>query len=279
MIAWAQLRAIAGYEFRMHWRRRALLVMILAFVVLTGASILIAGDSLLKPENLDETRYQQVVSAYAIFTAWMPLGVGLALILPVMVADTIPLDRQYGVRDLLDSLPVSRAVYLGGKLVGMWAAVLAGLGIGLTFVALAWTLRVGVFDLSNYVEMALAGAASVAILNGGLGVLLAVGQPTRRRAILVVIGALALFIFVLPTITNNWDLRLSFNSQILNPLRMPIINRYLFNVQAEAGLSVENAALMVPPEMVRDTILAGLAELAIIWALAWSWLRWRSVGQ
>jgi ABC-type transport system involved in multi-copper enzyme maturation permease subunit len=279
MIAWAQLRAIAGYEFRMHWRRRALLVMILAFVVLTGASILIAGGSLLKPENLDETRYQQVVSAYAIFTAWMPLGVGLALILPVMVADTIPLDRQYGVRDLLDSLPVSRAVYLGGKLAGMWAAVLIGLGMSLAFVALAWTLRVGVFDLGSYVEMALVGAAAVAILNGGLGVLLAVGQPTRRRAILVVIGALALFIFVLPAITNNWDLRLSFNGQILNPLRMPIINRYLFNVQAEAGLSIESAALMVPPEMVRDTILAGLAELAAVWALAWGWLRWRDVGR
>lgn len=278
MTSWARLRGIAGYEFRMHWRRRALLVMMLAFVVMTGASILIAGDSLLKPENLDEIRYRQVVSAYAIFTAWMPLGVGLALILPVMVADTIPLDRQYGVRDLLDSLPVSRAVYLGGKLLGMWAAVLIGLGMALAFVALAWMLRVGVFDLGSYVEMALAGAASVAVLNGGLGVLLAVGQPTRRRAILVVIGALALFIFVLPAITNNWDLRLSFNGQILNPLRMPIINRYLFNVQAEAGLSVESAALMVPPEMVRDTILAGLAELAVVWALAWGWLRWRSVG-
>ncbi|HEX2908191.1 MAG TPA: ABC transporter permease subunit [Phototrophicaceae bacterium] len=274
-VALNQLRGMILYEFRMHWRRRPLLIMTLAFTLITVAAVLIAGDSLLKPNDLDVSTYNRVVTAYAIFTTWMPLGIGLVFILPVMVADTIPLDRQHGVRDLLDSLPVSRAVYLTGKLIGTWVAVLIGVGVGLFFCALVWRLRAGAFDVGKFAEMAIFGAGAIAVLNSSLGVLLAVGQPSRRRAIVVVTGFLTLFIFVLPLLMNNWDLRGSFNNETLNPIRIPIINYFMFNVQAEAGLGSNNPALLVSAAVVRDTILVGLVEIAVIWALAWGWLRWR----
>jgi hypothetical protein len=124
--------------------------------------------------------------------------------------------------------------------------------------------------------MAIIGAGSLAIMNGGLGVLVAVGQPSRRRAIVLVIALLAIVLLVLPTFINNWDLRATYGSQISNPVRMPILNRYFFGIQVEAGLTLENPTLNPSPEMVRDTILAGLAEVVTVWVLAWAWLRWRS---
>lgn len=275
-IALAQLRGMMLYEFKMHWRRKVLWVMMLAFMTITVVALLIFIGSIRSKGAAAEEMVRPYVSAYAVLASWMPLSVGLALILPVMVADTIPLDRQYGVRDLLDSLPLSRAVYLTGKLVGAWAAVLAGLFVALTVSALVWLLIAGGFDLGPFAEMALVGAGSLAVMNGGLGVLVAVGQPSRRRAIVLVIALLAIVLLVLPTLINNWDLRATYGSQISNPVRMPILNRYFFGIQVESNLTYDNPTLNPSPELMRDTILAGLAEVVAAWVLAWAWLRWRS---
>lgn len=270
-----QLLGMAQYEFKMHWRRKALLILFVAFVAIMVVSLLIFVGSIRQVGTEAEETFQSYVAAYAVLTAWMPLSVGLALVLPVMVADTIPLDRQYGVRDLLDSLPLPRAVYLTGKLLGMWAAVLAGLFAGLAVAALVWLLSVRAFDARPFLEMAVVGAGSLAVMNGGLGVLVAVGQPSRRRAIVLVVALLAVVLLLLPTFIDNWDLRQTFNSQVLNPVRMPIINRYFFGIQAEAGLSLDNPTLNPSPDLVRDAIVVGLAQVAIVWIVAWVWLRWR----
>lgn len=275
-IALAQLRAMTWYEFKMHWRRKVLWIMMLAFMTITIVSLLIFLGSIRDKGAEAEELVRPYVSAYAVLASWMPLSVGLALILPVMVADSIPLDRQYGVRDLLDSLPVSRAVYLTGKLLGTWAAVLAGLVVSFTISALVWLVSAGGFDLRPFLEMAIVGAGSLAIMNGGLGVLVAFGQPSRRRAVVLVIGLLAVMLLVLPAFINNWDLRQTYGSQIMNPVRVPILNRYFFGIQVEAGLSLDNPTLNPPPALIRDTILAGLAQVAAVWLLAWAWLRWRT---
>ena len=274
-LTWAQLLGMVRYEFKMHWRRRTLAVLLLAFMSITIVSLLIFLGSVQQFGSRAEAAFTPYVSAYAVLAAWMPLSVGLALVLPVMVADTIPLDRQYGVRALLDSLPLPRAVYLAGKLFGLWAALLISLFGTLAITALVWRVSVGAFDARPYLEMGVVGAGALALMNGGLGLLAAVGQPSRRRAIVLLIALLAVFLLALPTFMDNWDLRQTYNSQILNPIRMPIINRYFFGIQIEAGLSVENPVLNPAPELVRDTVLAGFAQVALVWLLAWAWLRWR----
>lgn len=273
--SFAQLRGMIWYEFRMHWRRRTLAVLLLAFMAITIVSVLILSSSLTQMGVTADETFRPYISAYAVLAAWMPLSVGLALVLPVMVADTIPLDRQYHVRDLLDSLPVPRAVYLAGKLFGLWAVLLASLTAALTITALIWLVGVGAFDARAYIEMAVVGAVSLALMNGGLGMLAAVGQPSRRRAIVLLVILLAVVLLALPTFMDNWDLRQTYGSQIMNPVRMPILNRYFFGIQVEAGLSLENSTLNPSPELLRDTVLAGFGQVALVWLLAWLWLRWR----
>ncbi len=273
--SFAQLRGMIWYEFRMHWRRRTLAVLLLAFMAITIVSVLILSSSLTQMGVTADETFRPYISAYAVLAAWMPLSVGLALVLPVMVADTIPLDRQYHVRDLLDSLPVPRAVYLAGKLFGLWAVLLASLAAALTITALIWLVSVGAFDARAYIEMAVVGAVSLALMNGGLGMLAAVGQPSRRRAIVLLVILLAVVLLALPTFMDNWDLRQTYGSQIMNPVRMPILNRYFFGIQVEAGLSLENSTLNPSPELLRDTVLAGFGQVALVWLLAWLWLRWR----
>ncbi len=273
--SFTQLRGMIWYEFRMHGRRRTLAVLLLAFMAITIISVLILSSSLNQMGVTADETFRPYISAYAVLAAWMPLSVGLALVLPVMVADTIPLDRQYGVRDLLDSLPVPRTVYLAGKLFGLWAALLASLTAALTITAVIWVISVGAFDARPYVEMAVIGAVSLALMNGGLGLLAAVGQPSRRRAIVLLVILLAVVLLALPTFMDNWDLRQTYGSQVMNPVRMPILNRYFFGIQVEAGLSLENSTLNPSPELLRDTVLAGFGQVALVWLLAWGWLRWR----
>src|SRR5262245_10313066 len=123
-----QLYGLTVYEFRMHWRRRALLIISLALLLMLVVSMLILGDSMRQANGIDPELFRRVATATVLFSTWAPFGSSLAVVLPIMVADTIPLDRQYGVGELLDSFPLPYWVYLTGKLLGVWAAVLAGLG-------------------------------------------------------------------------------------------------------------------------------------------------------
>ena len=114
------------------------------------------------------------------------------------MADMIPKDRQTGVRELLDALPISRGIYLAGKLIGAWLALLSSLVIVGLVAPTFWFLRVGPFDLGPYLEMWLFGGVSLVIINTGISILLSVGQPTRRRAILLMV----LIIVAIPLVTN-----------------------------------------------------------------------------
>src|SRR5688572_27685105 len=107
-IEWLQLRGMLVYEFKMHWRRRALLIVTLAITVMLLFTMAVLAQSLREANDLDPELARRAISATIVFSTWAPIGVSLAVILPIMVADTIPLDTQYRVRDTLDSLPVSR---------------------------------------------------------------------------------------------------------------------------------------------------------------------------
>jgi len=44
----------------------------------------------------------------------------IVLLLPLMVAEIIPLDRQYRVREVIDATPISESLYVAGKLLSVW---------------------------------------------------------------------------------------------------------------------------------------------------------------
>jgi hypothetical protein len=267
---WTQLYGMTVYEFRMHWRRRALLVITMAMSLLVIISILLLGDSLRQPISIDPELYRSAVTATVIFSTWAPIGVSLAVILPILVADTIPLDRQYGVRDLLDSFPMSHGVYLIGKLLGVWAAVLVGMGAVMILVGAAWWFLGGSYNIGNYVEMWIVGVAWIAILNSGLGVLICAGQPTRRRAIMVAVGIVIVSLSFLGGSLQGNDLM-----GIASPMRGAILSYYLFNVRQSINLETIPPALLTSASAVVLTILAGIVELIVGWMAVVGWMRWR----
>lgn len=256
--ALAQLGKMTYYEFRMHWRGRALLVIVLALAVMNLFSIWIFSSNML-PIELDAT-----YAAVGLISA--PLTLTLAILLPVIVSDTIPKDKQFGVRELLDTLPMPRWVYLGGKVLGMWAGVLFGLLIVMIVNAIFYQFTIGMLNLRVYVEMWLVCGLALLVINGSLGVLLPVGQPNRRRAVILMIA-----LFVLP---------LGFAGQLfdtasvlayINPIRPAVVLYYIGSM----GENVSGGANIFTSRDVVLTIGIGVIQLGLIAAAAWGWMRWK----
>jgi ABC-type transport system involved in multi-copper enzyme maturation permease subunit len=253
----AQIAKMAYYEFTMHWRGRALLVVTLAIGVMNLFSILIFNsNSIDLPINLNTT-----FAIVGLISA--PLTVALAILLPITVSDTIPKDAQYGVRELLDTLPLSRAAYLTGKVLGVWVSVLSSLLILTVATGVFYRLIAGPFDLAVYLEMWLFAGVSLVIINGSLGVLIPVGQPNRRRAVILMV---AVFVIPFVVLSNAFDTASAL--AYVNPLRPGIIFYYVASIGAGniRSFNSEDVAL---------TIVVGLIELAIVWMGAWVWLRWK----
>ena len=70
---------------------------------------------------------------------------GIALTL--FLAETIPLDRQFKVRELIDALPISRAMYLGGKVLGVWAGLALIVLVGGAVNLITARLMIGLYDV------------------------------------------------------------------------------------------------------------------------------------
>ena len=110
-----QLIGMMRYEFWMHWRRRGLLILMWGMLIVVVISLLVAGNGLtqLSSQQTDPTWARELVTSALIMTIWSPIGLGLAFVLPLIAADPA-WDRQYGVRELLDTLPISSRLYLLG---------------------------------------------------------------------------------------------------------------------------------------------------------------------
>jgi hypothetical protein len=151
---------------------------------------------------------------------WFYLYLAL-LFLPVATAGTLPADRQFGVLELLRSMPLGGNIYLAGKILGVIGTVvfiacfpfllfLAILeGTMLKFIGYGVPLELLVFYLKLSALDSLPVLASGAIL----GVLSGVGFRTRRRAILpgIIAGSFGLIAwlsaFRFPVSSqNNFDL-------------------------------------------------------------------------
>ncbi len=253
-----QITHIARYEVQLHWRGRALLVMMLAILVMNGITALVMSQS------SDSMPPGLVINHSAM--AWATIGVTLAFLLPVIISDTVPKDRQFGVRELLDTLPVSRGVVLLGKLLGVYAAVLSGLAVIMLITGALDLLLFGEVNVSSFLEIWLVGTTGMVILNGGLGVLLPATQPNRRRAVVLVIAVLILSFALSGSGFESGSMDTYFN-----PIRPSIIMYYLTGV---AGTFGGSAVSQFTREDVWLSIGAGLVELVVIGLAVWGWSRW-----
>lgn len=271
-MALPQLIGMARYEFIMHWRRRSLLVITLAIIAVTVVATFIVGGSgaerLLAPVLANvNAQPDRLTTFIVVFMGWAPVAVVMAFLLPIVLADTIPLDRDAGVRELMDSLPLRPLIYLTGKLIGAWAATLAAVIVTMVVTGLVWRLQAGTYDMRAFAEMWLLGAASLVFLNGGIAVLVSSTQPSRRRAVMLIV-----VFFVIMFITAGRIFDLSSENQSLwtyaNPLRAPIIIHY-----AGDTLTAISDGFFAPK--VTMTLIAGMVELAGVMIALLLWTRWR----
>ena len=275
----SQLLGLIKYEFKMHWRKRALLVILLTLIVVTVPVPLLIGDmSMVDNVVGDETaedfeilqqgivqdiadEQQSTTNSLTIqFFSWATLGIIMSMILPVTMADTIPLDRQLGVAELLESTPLRTSTYLVGKMVGMWVAVLS---ITLPLMCLSgiiWRVTSGPFELRGYLEMWLGSVTALIVINGSLGVLLPATQPTRRRAIMLVAGALFLATMFLPNLDPDTPMTLK---DYLHPWRPPFFVHYMTGLMSNNGADIFLS------------VSVGLAQLTLILVAMWVWIRHR----
>jgi ABC-type transport system involved in multi-copper enzyme maturation permease subunit len=246
----SQLVAVALYEMLIQWRRKGLPLVLVTFTVIsltTGLAFWIL--------HLD------------MFVGWATTDPPLMLLIlatPLVVADTIPKDRHYGVRELLQSLPISHGVYLNVKLLGVWIPLSVGLvGIACLFEGTAWLVH-GWVDLSSAMVPWMLGVVPLALFITGMSVLLPSSQANRRKAMLVG-GVFALFSFTIFVSAPEalWQaLRVAHAGVSLYLQRI-----YLGRTMLDFRFSLYS--LKFTPQM----IAVGAAALTLAWLITWSWMR------
>lgn len=255
---WHQLGGIVRAEIKLHWRRRGLLVLLLGLAVVMVGTAIIQRKMLAGEWATSWPSERRWTSTNTIMVLGPVAWVILAVLLPPVLAETVPRDRQLGVRELLDSLPPGRLTLLAGKLLGAWASVVLGLAAFGLLLGLAWLPILGGFDLRLYLDLWLVGLLPLALYMAAMSVLLAAGQPTRRRATLIGILLVALIIFTISMprvdsqglagillvpnawlwmLANGWMGARSTPLLAANPWLMP-------RLLASAGIQVALAALL-----------------------------------
>lgn len=282
----AQLAAIARYEFLMAVRRRSLIILLVLFVLGILVFSLIAKEtnasSALRIKEVDgRVEYFQgdtPVPPEAI-PAWMQ-GVDLAqwqgssqvmiallgsvvlvsIAIVMFMNESIPLDRQHRIRELLDALPLSRATYLGGKLVGAWFGVLV-----ITFLSMLVSVGVflaifNAFNITYFVMVWLLMIVPVIAINTSLAVLLTSWAGSRRSAILIslLVTPLALLVYsvALPS---------------LGAVGVYVHPSYAMMVLLQPDASSVN----IVTERIRSALPLLISMPIISWLVAYGWQRFR----
>lgn len=261
----SKIMGIAYYEFRMQWRRRGLVVITLALLVMMLLPALIIRTELGNRADLD-AESAAVFSDGVSGLVWGPLGVVLAMIMPLVLADIIPRDKQLGMRELIDTIPISSATYLTGKLLGGWISVLASMGCLLLIVGSIWWFFIGHYDLVIFFEPWLVGGVPMVLINIGLIIMLAAGQRNTRSA--VVVGLL--FTLLLPGIIGFTPQGNLLDG--LNPLRPGIFYRYAV---ADPTEYLYHYTLLSAPL----TIITGLIQVVLLWIGILAWQRYQESKQ
>jgi len=290
----SRLSAIVLYEFLLQRRRPRLSVVILSLAPMPILGALISQSQfsgyrvalaagLLSPE---------LVSARIAAVMALPLWIGntlvIGLLAPLFAADMLPKDHQYGINELLNSLPLTPSLYLTGKLLSLWLSLFVGAGLVAGVSGLTWQLVVGPFNWAAYAEMWLVLTAWLCI-NSALSMLLAVGQPSVRRA--VAVGAAWAFICFIGlglglaqqmsaalSVAQGAAPHLSFADWLwltLNPGRAAFFLHYALGGEIGSVPMELLTALhaVVTLQTVWWTLVGGAAQTALAWLCAWGWLR------
>ncbi len=244
-----QVMTIIRYEVHMQWTRRLLPMLLVMLLIPLVAIVMIVRQQVLETSVMGDVA-SSVDVAEMLTENFSMLMVVLGVMLPVLIAETIPRDRHFGVRQLLDSLPMKTNIYLMGKVLSVWIGIGGSVFCVFLFIsALSWFL-LGAYDAGHVLTRLLVMMVGV-VYTTAMGTLLAAGQPTRRRAALVGMGFAFAYLFLLPIISVLLVLIVPGFSELASP-------------------PVEDGALVSVESM--------LVQLAAVWTLVWWWMRREYAG-
>jgi hypothetical protein len=186
----ARLGGMMRYEWLMGWRRgtqRVVLVSALLFPQMLTLVGYLFGPLTDESIAASLSRWPQallLLRTDAAILANIATLVLIVLLLPLTLSELIPLDRQYRTREILKALPLSPKLYLAGKVLSVWPALLLGLVLAaLLSGALAW-LQNGPYQVGTLATFWITGLIPLALFSSQVAVMLSAGQSSRRRAIL-----------------------------------------------------------------------------------------------
>ena len=204
----AQLVAMVRYELLMSWRRGTLRVILLS-VLLFPQMLYVIGylfGTLGDEQAIASLRMWPeavlLLRTDAAIVANVTTLVMVILLLPLVLAELIPLDRQYRVREIMDTLPITADVYLAGKLLSVWPVTVGSLVLSaLLSGALAWVQN-GPYHIGTLAAFWITGVIPLALFSSQMAVMLPARRLHRRSAILMGLAAVAASVaayFALPT--------------------------------------------------------------------------------
>lgn len=262
----AQLGAVMRSEFRLQWRQHGLLIA-------TGVIFLmfLFMETQMRPsiDAVATASYAAQVELSTVLLASFQsiLHIFSILLIPIVVADSIPKDRQYRVRELLDTYPLSNEIYLAGKILGVWCNILVCLITLFILIGMSWWVLVHPFQIGDYLVTWLIGVFPIALFNAGLSVLIASSQPSRRQAILVGVGFAILCVFIMGA-----GLGRSIGSlDAWNPGRPLIFKYYLLNFSTKG--TARPVFDVVPISQLFLSLGAAAIELLLTGAVVYWWMR------
>jgi len=277
----AQLIAMIRYELNMQWRRREIPMFMLTLVLgllLTALGVQALGREMAAELELagvafspDVARMRATVS---MMYGWPTVILLLIVAVPPIVAETIPKDRQCGVRELVDSLPLSPGVYLLGKLLSAWISILVGLaGVAVLYGLEGWLIH-GPYEMGMYLVLWVVGVAPLALFTSGMSVLLPAGQPSRRRAIAVGVAFAVYCVTMMATTSGTIE-------DVVCLARPSIFfvlhGRHGGTFQDVFGLGVlaDIGLISYPTTQIPLAIGIGALHVVLVWLVIWVWMRWK----
>ncbi|MBN8637299.1 MAG: ABC-2 transporter permease [Anaerolineae bacterium] len=296
-----QLRGIIYYELLMSWRRRSLPILILFFLaallfigVLVGevSSPIDSGVIEVRVENGittvisradDGSLSEQPLDAEAAqaLPAWL-IGINLDLVentlrgiyvllpaLMVMVigiipllSDTIPLDRQYRVRELLDASPLHRRTYLGGKVLSVWSGLLAGISLCLVLYQLVLYLLYGPYDVRPLLLLWIGLVIPLTLFAAAVVVLFTSWAGSRRSGLLaaLLLIPIGVYLYFAAAMTLG-----SLGRLIYPVYGLGLMDTYLTDPNYRSVVLADAAG------MLSSLLMIG----ALVWLAAWGYARLR----
>ncbi|HNB53259.1 MAG TPA: hypothetical protein PK530_15015, partial [Anaerolineales bacterium] len=261
------LLGVIRYEMLLLWRAR---MIPLIFAVITGIFLLNAGYNRIQyageftalAEGLPPEAVRDQITQMALGTL-TGLTMIIVILMPLFTADARPKDHQFGVVELLETLPVRVRTLLSGKLLGSWGVVLIGLA-GMFGLAIGWErVLFGSLAMKPLGELFFLTALPLGVYTSGMGLLLASGQATRRRAMMIALAFVGIYGILLGLLTTGT----ARDAWLGNPavflmyhLRIPGVTLY-----TREDLWLASGSVMV--------------QLAVVWGLVVVWNRFKRLQQ